>query len=292
MASFVQTHPRMDPTLTTHPASAQTPLGRLRAICAHSGLDLDAVDPTILQRMRLLAETTETLRDCERATDIAEDIFRYYDAFKPPREHFTELERRTVVIGTLFSDIGKSGPAHATADGQRLVAEMFSVERVLDGKSSVTSFFASYFRDDADDRGTRFSALGLDVEMSMREFWNLHSVWTLEILRGDGVPPQAVAAAATHHLLENVNPHEMFVSDQRLHKYVGDGCTFARPEKLVILLDKYDAARRRGRRTHSEAITWLRELLDTHPRFSRDREFFALIDGLDGAIERRLASVH
>lgn len=282
----------MDATLTIQAASAKTPLGRLRAICAHSGLDLDKVDPTILERMRLLAETTETLRDCERATEIAEDIFRYYEVFKPPRERFTVLERRTVVIGTLFSDIGKSGPASASADGQRLVAEMYGVERVLDGASSVASFFGGHFSDDAADRISRFTALGLDAAMSMREFWNLHSVWTLEILRGDGVPAQAVAAAATHHLLENVNPHAMFVSDERLHKYLDDSSTFARPEKLIILLDKYDAARRRGRRTHSEAITWLRALIEGHPRFYRDHGFFSLIDGLDAVIEHRLSFLH
>ena len=61
---------------------------RLGAICARYGLKLDHVDPEILGRMRLLAETTETVRDCERAAELAEEVFRHYDAFKP-RERFS-----------------------------------------------------------------------------------------------------------------------------------------------------------------------------------------------------------
>ena len=122
--------------------------------------------------------------------------------------------------------------------------------------------------------------------MSMRQFWNLHSVWSLQILRGDGIPKEAVAAAAMHHLLENPNPHAMFAADSRLTKYLGHTPSFDRPEKLVILLDKYDAARRRGHRTHQEAIAWLRDLIKAHPRFCSDRGFFSLIDDLDAAIDR------
>ncbi len=268
----------------TRTAPERTPFERLSAISARSGLDLEKVDPAILERMRLLAETTETVRDSERAADLAEEIFRYYETLTPP-ERFSSLERRTVVIGTLFSDIGKSGPADASVDGQRLVAEMFAVENIPDGAVSVGAFFGVYFRSNASDRVRRFRALGLDPEMSMREFWNLHSVWTLQILRGDGVPPQAVSAAATHHLLENVNPHSMFGTDSRLMKYVQNSASFGRPEKLVILLDKYEAARRRSHRTHDEAIAWLRQLVQAHPRFCNDQDFFSLIDGLDAVIE-------
>ena len=73
---------------------------RLGAICARYGLKLDHVDPEILGRMRLLAETTETVRDCERAAELAEEVFRHYDAFKP-RERFSAQERSTVLRRSL-----------------------------------------------------------------------------------------------------------------------------------------------------------------------------------------------
>jgi len=249
-------------------------------MCSQVGLDLDQIDPEIRSRMTLLAETTETVNDCARAAALAEEVFRYYDLYKP-FEKFSAIERRTVVLGTLFSDIGKTGPADANEHGQRLVAEMFAVEQVLDDKMPVTRFFTQFFVGDAVERVDRFRALGLDEWMSMREFWNLHSVWTLCILQGDGVPKEAVSAAATHHLLENVNPAAILTEGGRLDRYLGAHGRFERPEKLVVLLDKYDAARRRGRRPHADALTWLRGLIQASVRFRGDVVFLSLIDAID-----------
>ena len=254
---------------------------RLRTICADVGFDLERIRPSILARMRLLAETTETVNDCERGVRIANDVFRYYDVSKP-LERFTDLERRIVVMGTLFSDVGKSGPAEATLDGQQLVAEMFAVECVIDETISVARFFEAYFPADAADRARRFGArgLGLDPAMTMREFWNMHSAWTLHILRGDGVPMEAVPAAATHHILENVNPDSLVADDGRFTKYFGKHASFERPEKLVILLDKYDAALRRGHCTHDQAIASLRDAIGRNHRFCGDHGFLELIEDL------------
>jgi len=238
--------------------------------------------------MKLLAETTETVKDCQRAAEVAQDMFRYYEKQKPA-QRFSELDQRTVVIGSLFSDIGKTGPAQADADGQRLIAEMFAVERVQNEKMSVNDFFTTYFADDAAQRIQRFRALGLDPAISMREFWNMHSAWTLHIIQSDGIPPEAVAAAATHHLLENVNPDSIVAHDGRFTRFFGANERVDRPEKLVILLDKYDAARRRAGRTHEQAITWLRALIAKNARFGRDQEFFTLIEDLDIVMKGREA---
>jgi hypothetical protein len=260
-------------------ASASS-LARLGSICAEVGFDLSQIRPSILARMRLLADTTETVNDSERAVRIANDIFRYYDVSKPLKR-FTALERRIVVIGTLFSDIGKSGPAGAALAGQQLVAEMFAVECIIDERTSVAQFFEVYFPADAADRARRFEALGLDAAMTMRKFWNLHSAWTLHILQGDGVPIEAVPAAATHHILENVNPDSLIAEDGRFTKYFGKHASFERSEKLVILLDKYDAALRRGHRTHDQTIALLREVIAKNQRFCGDHGFLELIGDLD-----------
>jgi hypothetical protein len=253
---------------------------RLRCICDDVGFDLERIRPSILARMRLLAETTETVNDCERAVRIANQVFRYYDVSKPLKR-FTSLERPIVVIGTIFSDIGKSGPPGAALDGQQLVAEMFAIEWIMDESTSVARFFDMYFPADAARRARRFGALGLDAGMTMREFWNLHSAWTLHVLRGDGVPMEAVPAAATHHILENVNPDSIIAEDGHFTKYFGKHASFERPEKLVILLDKYDAALRRGRCTHDQAIASLREVIARNHRFCADRGFLELIEDLD-----------
>jgi hypothetical protein len=230
--------------------------------------------------MRLLAETTETVADCGRAAEMAQAMFRYYEQHKPD-QRFSELDQRTVLIASLFSDIGKTGPADADKAAQRLIAEMFAVEQVPDEKMSVSDFFRTYFAEDASDRVARLRELGLDPDITMREFWNMHSAWTLHIIQAGGIPLEAVAAAATHHLLENVNPDSIVAQDGRFTRYFGENHRVDRPEKLIILLDKYDAARRRAGRSHEDAIRWLRALIANNALFAEDQEFCSLIDDLD-----------
>jgi hypothetical protein len=258
----------------------------LRSICSEVGFDLAHADAALLQRMELLAEYSETVSDAKRMVGAAQAIFRHYETAKPSVA-FSASERRTVVLGCLFSDIGKTGPAAADENGRRLIVEMFAVERVSDDKQSVASFLQTYFPDDAEERVARFTALGLDPAMSVRQFWNLHGGWTLAITEAAGVPLEVVAAAGTHHLLEDVNPDAIVTEDGRFSRDFGGNTAFDRAEKLVIVLDKYDAVRRRGRRTHDEAIEWLRELIAKNPRFQGDRVFETLIEDVRVVLDRQ-----
>jgi hypothetical protein len=241
------------------------------------------VDPAVLARMRLLDEHTQTISDCERMAANAHVVFAHL-ARNASGKAFTPAERRIVVLGCLFSDIGKTGPLAADIDGQRLIAQMFAVEGVRDEQQSVARFFEAHFPDDADERLRRFVSLGLEPSMTMREFWNHHSSWTLEIAEAGGVPGEAVAAAAAHHLLEHVNPGNIVDEKLRFTRAFGDNPAFDRPEKLVILLDKYDAARRRGRLDHAAAIAWVRSRVASNPKFRHDRDLVALTDTLDAAL--------
>jgi hypothetical protein len=145
-------------------------------------------------------------------------------------------------------------------------------------------FLRTYFPADAEERIRRFAALGLDPKMPLREFWNLHSTWTLEIVEAGGVPPEVIPAAAAHHLLEDVNPGPIVAVDRRFTRSFGDNATFDRAEKLIIVLDKYDALRRRGGRTHDEAIAWLRDRVANNPHFRGDVELATLIADLDAVV--------
>ncbi len=256
---------------------------RLRAICAEVGFDLGSVRPSLIDRMQLLAEHTETVSDCAQMTTMAAAVFRYLESTRPG-DAFSDAERRIVVLGCLFSDIGKTGPADADAGGQRLIAEMFAVEGVRDDQQAVSEFMGTYFPADAEERIARFAALGLDPRMSIREFWNLHSSWTLQIMESGGVPPEAIAAAATHHLLDDVNPDAIVASTHVFTRPFGDNAAFDRAEKLVIVLDKYDALRRRARQSHEQAIAWLRDRVENNARFRGDAEFQSLIADLDAAL--------
>lgn len=251
---------------------------RLQALCERAGGNVEELDQPLIDRISLLAERTSTLDDCERAMDIAAHIFEHYARQGDP---FSEVEKATVRFGSLFSDIGKTGPGNANLEQQRLIAEMFSIEGVSDDKMSVAHFFERYFPRQATERTRQFASLGLDPKMTMREFWNLHSGWTLQVMQRVGVPHEAVAAAATHHLLENINPDSIVADDGTFTRQFGTNSAFDRAEKLVIVLDKYDAARRRGSLDHAAAIAWLRQLIAKNARFSGDPQFAALITALD-----------
>lgn len=263
-------------------------LSWLGALCADVGLLLPQLSPEVRQRLSLLATHTETVTDGRRIATLARAIFNHYADHKP-EQRFSPLEQRIVIVGSLFADIGKTGPLQADAAGQELIVEMFSVEGVRDDQQSVSQFFASYFPKDASERERLFVSLGLDPRMPMRAFWNLHAAWTLEIAQHSGLPEETIAAAASHHLLEDINPSQIVSDDGSFAMDFGDNLGFDRAEKLVILLDKYDALMRRGRRNHQEAITWLRDLLSRHRQFRDDPEFATLLNDLDvvGALHRR-----
>jgi hypothetical protein len=258
---------------------------RARAICAEVGFDIDHVAPQVVARMQLLAEHSETVSDCERMVANARRIFRHYETTKPSGA-FSEVESRTVILGCLFSDIGKTGPAGADLEAQTLIVEMFAVEDVRDDAQPVARFLKTSFPADADERIRRFASLGLDPTITIREFWNLHSVWTFEILEASGVPPEVVAAATAHHLLDDVNPENLVGADGHFTRSFGDNASFDRAEKLIILLDKYDAVRRRGRRSHHQAIAWLRDRVESNARFRDDAELSMLIADLDALAEQ------
>jgi hypothetical protein len=252
----------------------------LRSTCAEVGFDVDLVDHGILERMHLLAEHTETVSDVKRIAAQARAVFEYVERTRPD-DAYDDDERRIVVLGSLFSDLGKTGPRRADSGAQRLIVEMFAVEGVRDDAQPVSRFMRAFFPADAEARLTRFRALGLDPEMSIRAFWNLHTGWTLELLDGSGVAPEAIAAAAAHHLLDDVNPEAVVGEDGRFTREFGENVAFDRAEKLVIVLDKYDALRRRGRLDHGTAIAWLRDRLRKSQQFRDDPEFMTLIDDLD-----------
>ena len=86
--------------------------------------------------------------------------------------------------------------------------------------------------------------------------------------------PPATTAIAAH-------PEAIVAEDRCFTRPFGDNARFDRAEKLIILLDKYDALRRRGRRGHAEAILWLRKRVHESSHFRGDLEFSTLISDLD-----------
>lgn len=273
--------------------SRQRELAALRQqfdeVCVRAGLVPSHMSPELAGRMLLLAEHTLTFEDCVRAIDLADEIFAFCERRLQP---FTAADQMIVRVGSLFSDIGKTGPARANLSQQHIVARLFAIEGVRNEKVSLGAFIDDHFPKESQRIIDELGQLGVRGDLTLRQFWNLHSRWTFEILEPSNLPPEAVAAAATHHLLEHANPGELVDENDRFTRDFGTNIAFDRPEKLVILLDKYDAVRRRGHRDHDGAMAWLRDLINGHPRFAGDTEFRELLNVLDEALIRPKARLY
>ena len=231
------------------------------------------VAPALAKRLDHLAKHSPTTADGMSALRYAGEIFDYVEAHAPERK-YTADERRIVRVGTIFSDIGKTGPVNATPEAQELCVQIFAVENVPDRETLVLrDFFKKHLKRPWVsglkyrfpgiwrrylDRTAR--SLGIDPDTTtLQAFHNLHSLWTLRLLMQEesGIHKRSVPAAACHHRIRGDNPGDILAPDDTLIGDFGTSQRYGRAEKLVTALDIYDACRRRSEMTHDEAIAAL-----------------------------------
>ncbi len=272
----------------------------LIAVFKEFGIDPERINPRIQDRLRVLNAKTETLHDCINQVNIEKKIFDILAAEKG----FSPLEQKTSVIGTIFSDIGKTGPRGATPEQRELITSLYAIENIFNPEDvTVEAFIRNFFTGKADElidlfgstedflevkdgaadpKGERKAVTyKLDPKMTMRQFYNMHSKWTLDIINHDGVPPEAVAAAAAHHFAQGINPEGIIGEDGAFEEGFGENKKFDRAEKLIIVMDQYDARIRRSGLNHWDAIAGVRTYI-SRSKFRDDPEFAELIDTLEG----------
>lgn len=249
-----------------------------------AGLNADHVRHEIMNRLKRLKDTSDFFEDEMNSRKLADYLFSFYESEHPERS-FSEEDRKIVHAGTLFSDIGKTGPLNADEEQQKIILDIFNVNNWRDPSAPLENFMRECFPSDYEERLAACEKLGISRSLPMRDVWNMHCKWTYDIIAGDGVPKEDVAAAATHHILENVNS-ELVAPDGTFAKDFGKNTRFDRPEKLIILLDKYDAYRGRSGLSHEEAMRALRARLASSA-YAEDPEFLTLIDDMDAAFKSK-----
>lgn len=256
----------------------------LENIAEKIGINLAQIKPkSIIRKLHLLNEKTEIFRDAVRAIELFSFLQNYYNR-KMPGRAFTPEEERSVSAGTLFSDIGKTGPGNASPELSACITDIYKIEDIIKPTILLKDFLGEFFPKDANRRAQLLETNGINPEMTMREFYNLHAGWTLEIIKGSNISAKVIVAAATHHLLKGINPENIVRDDDSIAPEFGPGLKFGRAEKLVTLLDQYDASRRRGGKNHAEAIAYLQKAVGDSPRFRNDQEFKELISEMNTAL--------
>lgn len=246
-------------------------------------IDVEKVKPFILERLDLLNKRSNFVEDERQSIKYAEEIFNYRS--KELNNSFSEEEKQIIRIGLIFSDIGKTGPMEAQAGQQDLIIRLFKIENIKDPKTPIESLIRDKFSESAEEDIRLFRMLGFDEKMPIEQLWRMHCRWSKEIIENDGVPKEAIPAVALHHILEGDNTDLIDKDGKFINQFGGSNDRFDRAEKLVVILDKYDAFKSRLGLPHAEAVKRVTKIIETNKEFKDDEEFKDLIKDLDLALK-------
>ena len=169
--------------------------------------------------------------------------------------------RRDMSIAAYLHDIGKSGPFDAPQATQEAIVKLYAVENVADPDQTIAETARTNFSsEDAESMLERLRSCGLRSHDTMRAFWDRHGYWTHDILEADSedIPVRARVIAGSHHVDRGIDPYE-FSSDDYVDML---------ENRILIAVDKYQAAVARSQKTHGEAMEMVKGILS--PKYGND----------------------
>jgi hypothetical protein len=190
--------------------------------------------------------------------------------------------RRDMSIAAYLHDIGKSGPFDAPQATQEAIVKLYAVENVADPDQTIAETARTNFSsEDAESMLKRLRSCGLRSHDTMRAFWDRHGYWTHDILEADSedIPVRARVIAGSHHMDRGIDPYE-FSSDEYVDML---------ENRILIAVDKYQAAVARSQKTHAEAMELVTTILSR--KYDNDvimNEVLMVVDEV-GREEARLA---
>jgi hypothetical protein len=164
--------------------------------------------------------------------------------------------RRDMSIAAYLHDIGKSGPFDAPEATQEAIVKLYGVENVADPEQTIAETARANFSfDDAESMLQRLGSCGLSPHDTMRAFWDRHGYWTHDILEADAddIPVRARVIAGSHHMDRGIDPYE-FSSDDYVERL---------ENRILMAVDKYQAAIGRSQKTHGEAMETIKGILSS-----------------------------
>ena len=169
--------------------------------------------------------------------------------------------RRDMSIAAYLHDIGKSGPFDVPQSTQEAIVKLYAVENVADPDQTIAETARTNFSsEDADSTLERLDSCGLRSTDTMRAFWDRHGYWTHDILEADSedIPHRARIVAGSHHMDRGIDPY----------KFSGGDYVAMLENRILMAVDKYQAAVARGRKTHRQAMETIKAILS--PKYGHD----------------------
>ena len=169
--------------------------------------------------------------------------------------------RRDMSVAAYLHDIGKSGPFDAPRATQEAILKLYAVENVADPNQTIAATARTNFSsDEAASMLTHLGSCGLRPNDTMRAFWDRHGYWTHDILEADAddIPSRARVVAGSHHMDRGIDPYTFSSGD-----YVA-----LLEQRILMAVDKYQAAVARGNKTHGAAMQMITGILS--PKYGAD----------------------
>lgn len=259
------------------------------------------IDPEIETRLLELERFTKHNRDARVISRAAGEAYHFLRKFnKYPLE---PQDEQAIKLAAALHDVGKSGPFGLSLDKRELIIKLYGVENVsheLTAEGALKEFVVSgYLPLKQEVIKENLSLLGVSPQEKMAVFWHRHARWTHQILshllKGkDDFPGRVTRIASSHHYLENCNPagvklesyKDIGVSsfnnlDEKEKQERRDGFW----TKLLIVLDQYQGARRRGGLKPQEALDHIgKKIIDSE--FKDDVEFALILDEILPELEK------
>ena len=168
---------------------------------------------------------------------------------------------RDMSIAAYLHDIGKSGPFDASQESQTAIVKLYAVENVADPDQTIAETVHMNFPlEEADSILEHLGSCGMGSTDTMRAFWDRHGYWTHDILEADSedIPSRARVVAGSHHMDRGIDPYGFSSAD-----YVA-----VLENRILMAVDKYQAAVARGQKTHGQAMEIVKGILS--PKYGND----------------------
>ena len=169
--------------------------------------------------------------------------------------------RRDMSIAAYLHDIGKSGPFDASQDTQEAIVKLYAVENVADPDQTIAeTVHANFSFEEAANILKHLGSCGMRSTETIRAFWDRHGYWTHDILEADSedIPLRARVIAGSHHSDRGIDPYDVS-SDEYLDMV---------ESRILMAVDKYQAAVARSQKTHDEAMRIINRIL--FPQYGND----------------------
>jgi hypothetical protein len=218
---------------------------------------LQHVGAAIAQRMELIEVLAARFNNDSRMIRriCLEVLDRIASILEPELQSKLDADsRRDMSIAAYLHDIGKSGPFDAPGATQEAIVKLYAVENIADPDQTIAeTAHTNFSSEDAESLLTRLRSCGLRSNDPMRTFWDRHGYWTHDILEAgsENIPVRARVIAGSHHVDRGIDPYE-FSSDDYVDML---------ENRILIAVDKYQAAVARSQKTHREAMEMIKGIL-------------------------------